>query len=272
MAEALGVTRGAVSQWVSRARDGGAEALRRREPPGGVQTERGATGPASRIAGAGAFRLRVLRGNLDPAVGGPGHRDGIRRLIRPFPSGTDSEGLRLQPAEASPAHCPAGRRSHQGVAGPALRGTEEKAIAEGRSILWTAESGFYLLPALLRTWAPVARTLVIRRRLSYDHLSAISMTGELYVAAQEHSYHRSRAVREWLARGAARRIQLEQLPGYAPELNPDEGVWRCLKRVELGNVICANLEELTSQLWAVVRRLLDKPQVLQACVREVGYV
>ena len=197
MTEALGVTRGAVSQWVSRARDGGAEALRRREPPGGaVQTERGATGPVSRIAGSGALRLRVLRGNLDPAAGGPGHRAGIRRLIRPFPCGTDSEGLRLQPAEASPAHRPAGRGSHQGVAGPALRGAEEKAIAEGRSILWTDESGFYLLPTLLRTWAPVARTPVIRRRLSYDHLSAISMTGELYVAAQEHSYHRSRAVRE----------------------------------------------------------------------------
>ena len=78
------------------------------------------------------------------------------------------------------------------------------------------------------------------------------MTGELYLAVQDHSYrsndvieflkqllaeipgqllviwdgapiHRSRAVREYLAQGAARRIQLEQLPGYAPELNPDEG-------------------------------------------------
>ena len=39
MTEALGVTRGAVSQWVSRARDGGAEALRRREPPGEGQSK-----------------------------------------------------------------------------------------------------------------------------------------------------------------------------------------------------------------------------------------
>ena len=45
--------------------------------------------------------------------------------------------------------------------------------------------------------------------------------------------HRSRAVKERLAQDAARRIQPEQLPGYAPELNPDEGVWRYLKRVEL---------------------------------------
>ena len=104
----------------------------------------------------------------------------------------------------------------------------------------------------------MAQTPVIRRKLSYDHLSAISaisMTGELYLAVQDHSYrsndviaflkqllaeipgqllviwdgapiHRSRAVKEYLAQGAARRIQLEQLPGYAPELNPDEGVWR----------------------------------------------
>ena len=69
----------------------------------------------------------------------------------------------------------------------------------------------------------MARTSVIGPRLRYDHLSAISMTGELYVVAQEHFYHRSRAVREWLAQGAAQRIQLEQLPGYAPESNPDKG-------------------------------------------------
>jgi hypothetical protein len=25
--------------------------------------------------------------------------------------------------------------------------------------------------------------------------------------------------------GAAKRLHLEQLPGYAPDLNPDEGIW-----------------------------------------------
>ena len=48
--------------------------------------------------------------------------------------------------------------------------------------------------------------------------------------------HRSRAVKEWLAQGAARRILVERLPGYAPELNPDEGVWGYLKRVEMRDV------------------------------------
>ena len=177
-------------------------------------------------------------------------------------------------------------------------------LAEGRTILWADESGFYLLPALLRTWAPVAQTPVIQRKLSYDHLSAISaisLTGDLYLAVQDHSYkgadvvgfleqllaaipgkllviwdgapvRRCRAAKEYLARGAARRLRLEQLPGYAPELNPDEGIWRYLKRVELKNVVCADLGHLRHEFWAAAQRLLAKPDVLRACVREVGYV
>ena len=79
-------------------------------------------------------------------------------------------------------------------------------------------------------------------------------------------------MKEWLSQGAARRIQLEQLPGYAPELNPDEGVWRYLKRVELVNVVCADLEQLTREFWTAAKRLSAKPEVLRACIREVGYV
>ena len=92
-------------------------------------------------------------------------------------------------------------------------------------------------------------------------LSAISLTGELYLAMPDHPYKGPDVVRF-----------LEQLPGYAPELNPDEGVWRYLKRVELKNVVCADLGELRREFWAAVGRLRAKPDVLRACVREVGYV
>ena len=150
----------------------------------------------------------------------------------------------------------------------------------------------------------MGRTPVIRRKLSRERLSAISavsISGELYLAAQERSYkgadiisfleqlpeeiegrllviwdgapvHRSRAVKEWLAQGAARRIQLERLPGYAPELNPDEGVWRYLKRVEMRNLVCASLEQLGREFRAAAGRLLNKPEVLYSCIKEVGYV
>ena len=150
----------------------------------------------------------------------------------------------------------------------------------------------------------MARTPVSRHKLSREHLSAssaVSRTGEFYLAVPDHSYqgpdvvrfleqllaelpgkllvigdgapiHRRRVVREWLDQGAARRLRLEQLPGYAPELNPDEGVWRYLKRVELRNAVCADLGELHREFWAAVGRLRGKPNMLRSCVREVGYV
>jgi transposase len=37
---------------------------------------------------------------------------------------------------------------------------------------------------------------------------------------------------------------LEQLRGYAPELNPAEGIWNYLKRVELKNLCCQSVSHL----------------------------
>jgi len=44
------------------------------------------------------------------------------------------------------------------------------------------ESGFYLLPALVRTYAPRGKTPILKVRLTYDHLSVMSgitLTGQL---------------------------------------------------------------------------------------------
>ena len=60
--------------------------------------------------------------------------------------------------------------------------------------------------------------------------------------------------------------------GHAPELNPYEGVWRYLKRVELKNVVCAEPGQLRREFWAAVERLLAKSDVLRSYVGEVGYV
>jgi transposase len=55
--------------------------------------------------------------------------------------------------------------------------------------------------------------------------------------------HQGAALEDFLASGAASRVQLERLPGYdAPDLNPDEGVWKHLKCVELKNLCCESLE------------------------------
>ena len=44
------------------------------------------------------------------------------------------------------------------------------------------------------------------------------VAGKLLVVWDSSPIHRSKAVKEFLAEGAAERLQLERLPGYAPEL------------------------------------------------------
>jgi transposase len=63
---------------------------------------------------------------------------------------------------------------------------------------------------------------------------------------------------------------LERLPAYAPELNPDEGVWPHLKGVELRNLPCHDLQELGRELRKAKERLRHKTEALRACCRRTG--
>ena len=95
--------------------------------------------------------------------------------------------------------------------------------------------------------------------------------GKLLVIWDGAPIHRGQPVKDFLARGGARRIRLEQFPGYAPDLNPDEGIWNYLKRVELGNVCCQNLAHLRRHLRLATARLRHKRSVIQGCARQCGY-
>jgi transposase len=82
--------------------------------------------------------------------------------------------------------------------------------------------------------------------------------------------HRNTDVRDYLANGAAKHIYLKRLPAYTPDLNPDEGIWRHLKRVELVNVCCADLLDLHSHVCSAVSRLRRKPHVIQSFFAQAG--
>ena len=40
--------------------------------------------------------------------------------------------------------------------------------------MFVDQSGFYLLPTVVRTYAPVGQTPILREKLTRDHLSAMS--------------------------------------------------------------------------------------------------
>jgi transposase len=185
----------------------------------------------------------------------------------------------------------------------ALAGPQKKADDEGRTILWVDEAGFYLLPLAVRTWAPRGQTPVLRVKLTREHLSAISgitLDGRLFLQMQGDAYdsagvvgflrvllrkirgkllliwdgspiHQGQPIKDFLKRGAAKRLHLERLPGYAPDLNPDEGIWSYLKRVELKNRCCRDLAELRLELRRAAERLRHKRDIMRSCSAHCGY-
>jgi hypothetical protein len=58
---------------------------------------------------------------------------------------------------------------------------------------------------------------------------------------------------------------------YAPELNPDEGIWKHLKCVELKNLCCQSLAELKVELRKAKERLRHKRDVILGCIRQPGF-
>ena len=153
------------------------------------------------------------------------------------------------------------------------------------------------MPSVVRTYAPVGHTPILKEWWTREHLSAISAIspeGKLYfhcqagalnsadvVAFLEHllrevpgrliviwdgaPIHRSRVITEFLANGARQRLHVERLPAYAPDLNPGEGLWAQLKGVELRNVCCFSLTHLRQELRDAVKRVRRKPRIIKGC-------
>ena len=96
------------------------------------------------------------------------------------------------------------------------------------------------------------------------------ISGKVLVVWDGLPAHRSQPVKAFLQDGAAKRLHLEQLPAYAPDLNPDEGVWNYLKYVEMRNLCCHDLPELRLELRKALARLRHKVHVIQSFVLQAG--
>jgi transposase len=177
-----------------------------------------------------------------------------------------------------------------------------QAKAQCRTLAFVDEAGFYLLPGLVRTYAPEADTPILRETLTRDHLSvmgAMTPTGKIYTLVRQESLnglhtveflvhlrrvankrllviwdgspiHRRTEVKEFVA-DTQGQVRIEPLPGYAPDLDPwDEGGWHHLKHVQMRNLVCRDLEELHEQFHLAVGRLRQKPHLVQSFFAQAG--
>jgi len=190
------------------------------------------------------------------------------------------------------------------LAGGATALPSSKAQAEGQTIIYVDESGFFPLPFVSRTYAPCGQPPVLRVPATRDHLSVIggvTAEGRLFTHIQNQAFtgetvvaflrqllrqirgklvvvwdgariHHGQAVKHFLAQGAAARLHLERLPAYAPDLNPAEGIWNMLKRGELKNRCCQDLEELRWELGLAIRRLQRLRERVRGCIAQCGYL
>lgn len=182
----------------------------------------------------------------------------------------------------------------------------QAAQQRGAHLVFLDESGFMLTPTVRRTWAPMGKTPLLSCWDRRDRLSAVSCitvspkTGRVnfYFALLEDNtnvgaehivsflqqlkrhlggpytviwdgsniHSRSRLVKNYLADHPD--IVAETLPGYAPELNPDEGVWGWTKYGRLANLAAANTQELRQRIREEFATLRKNRHLLNSFIQE----
>ena len=157
-----------------------------------------------------------------------------------------------------------------------------------------------LQPTVRRTWAPAGQTPISHAWDRHDRwsvLSALTLSparrhlgllfdvwpcnvdapavlamlrnlrarhpGGFLLVLDRWSVHR-KAVRQFLARGDGR-VEVEWLPGYAPELNPVEQVWQRAKYTDLATFVPARAERLRRAVEASLVGTRGQQDILRSC-------
>ena len=167
-------------------------------------------------------------------------------------------------------------------------------------LVFLDESGFLLIPNVRRTWGPRGKTPVIYHRYERKKISAISavtvspkrqrlglyihfhrsnitqtevaiflrdllrhLHGHVVLLWDGGSIHKGAEIQGFLRQTS--RLHCERFPSYAPELNPDEWVWRHMKH-ELANSRPDNLDELMESLCHLTKKARKRKELVASFV------
>jgi transposase len=172
----------------------------------------------------------------------------------------------------------------------------------GAYLVFIDESGFMLTGTVCRTWAPRGRTPTFSYWYKHDKVSVISglsvsprqhrvglyyqmheanirhpevchflrhlsrhLPGPIIILWDNGAIHKGDDIREFCAQHP--RLHLEYFPGYAPEWNPDEGVWDQTKKA-MANGRPKDVRQLKQRVHAELRRLTRSRAHLRACFHQ----
>ena len=173
IAEAMGVSDAAVSQWLAHARNAGDEGLLA-HPHGGhvkLTPEQKQQVPDFLWHGAEAYGFRGevwtcarIAKVLGWEFGISFHKDHVSRMLKAI--GWTPQIPITRAIQRNEEEIERWRRETW----PKLRSRARK---ERRTLVFTDESGFYMLPAVVRTYGRKGETPVLRHRAGRDHLSVM---------------------------------------------------------------------------------------------------
>ena len=144
------------------------------------------------------------------------------------------------------------------------------------------------------TWAVVGKTPVVEAtgaRFSINMMSAVTVKGQLrfqivdstvtapvfiefckrlltdsgrpvILIVDGHPVHRSKKLKEWV-QSTGGQFQIYHFPGYSPQLNPDEWVWKHIKHDQIGRRQARDRDELTRIAASALHRLQKLPTTIQ---------
>jgi transposase len=173
-----------------------------------------------------------------------------------------------------------------------------RARRRGAKIFFLDEAGIRSDSVLGRTWAPRGRTPEVPtsgRRQAVNAISAVNARGEFWfrvyterlnkelflhflkaflrgrrtpvmLVVDAHPAHRARLIAHYV-QSLKGRLELHFLPGYAPELNPDEFVWNHLKKQGVSKQPLHPGESLRVRVHRDLERIRRAPALVRSFFR-----
>jgi transposase len=299
VAKALSVSRYSVIKWVAAHKEGGEKALRARKkgPPighGRLLTPRQAASVARTVVGKCPEQLRLpfVLWTREAVADLIWRRYGVRLARRTMGNYLQEWGFTPQkPVRRAYEQDPEAVKAWRDEIYPAIHA---RAKSENAAIYWGDESGLRSDHQAGRSYGKKGRTPVIPgtgQRFRCNMISALTNRGRLcfmvflqnfttvvfldflrrlskhaarkvFLIVDGHSVHRSKAVKKWLA-SHPEKVEIFYLPGYSPELNPDELVNQDVKSNALGRRKPKNRREMVADTRSYLRSTQKRPDVVR---------
>jgi len=305
--KSFGLCRTTIYKWLRRARHGGERALRSTKATGRppalspkqkLQIRRWIVGKDPRQYGFdfGLWTRQIVAQLIDMRLGVRLGVTAIGRLL------AELDITPQKPLRRAYQRDPKAIERWQREEFPAIRARAKALKAE---IFFLDEAGIRSDVALARTWGLRGKTPVVATNGKRQHVSAISavtargafwfdtFTGNLnatrfrdflgrfirrrrkpaFLVVDGHPAHRARLIAEFV-QSQRGRLELYFLPGYAPELNPDEFVWSYLRKTGITKEPLQANESLQRRVHLDLANVGRRPALVRSFFRasSVAYI